>query len=334
MSSALWSIWSVATQLGLSRLTAGECALLIVLGALLLVLRSFRERYLMIWIAGWISFLASCLIAVHGSRTLIPQPYVPVAEHTTFVLAVGLFAAAVLAYTQARPRFVPLTAITLTVIGFAAARALLWPDILPLRIVLEVAYRIILLAGTFGLIRARWGRRELTPWLLGVGLLSVHLDWPPFTTRLPGGLFLAADLALGLSVPLVVFEEARARTRRLKVIQALTHNIACAQQYGPMLQTALQELQKSGMWKAAWVRLSEGGHMVANHAVGVSPEFLRDAGLVETGEQLHEILEKRQARVADIHEADPDNPAVLKAAGLPQVLVVPISGTNSPAGLA
>src|SRR6266851_5521295 len=333
MSSALWSIWSVATQLGLSKLTVGECALLIVLGALLLVLRSFRERYLMIWVTGWIAFLASRLIAAHGSRMLIPQRYVPVAEHATFVLAVGLFAAAILAYIQARPRFTPLAAITVSVIGFAAVRALLWPQFLPLRIVLEVAYRIILLAGTFGLIRSRWGRRELTPWLLGVGLLSMHLDWDPFTTGLPGGLFLAADLTLGLSALLVVFEEARARTRRLRVIHALTHNIACAQQYGPMLQTALQELQKSGTWKAAWVRLWEGGHMVANHAVGVSTEFLRDAGLVETGEPLQEILEKRQARVVDIDEADPENPAVLKAEGLRQVVMVPMLGKKSPIGL-
>src|ERR1700680_3664817 len=333
MSSALWSIWSVATQLGLSRLTVGECALLIVLGALLLVLRSFRERYLMIWVAGWSAFLTSRLIAAHGSRMLIPQRYVPVAEHTTFVLAVGLFAAAVLAYTQARPRFTPLAAISLSLIGFAAARALLWPDIVPLRIALEVAYRIILLAATFGLIRSRWGRRELTPWLLGVGLLGMHLDWPRFTTRLPGGLFLAADLTLGLSVLLVVFEEARARTRRLRVIHALTHNIACAQQYGPMLQTALQELQNSGMWNAAWVRLWEGGHMVANHAVGVSPEFLRDAGLVESSEPLQEILEKRQARVVDIDEANPENPAVLKAEGLRQVVMVPMLGKKSPIGL-
>src|SRR5258708_26572745 len=116
MSSVLWSIWSVATQLGLSRMTEGECGWLIVLGALFLVLRSFRERYLMIWVAGWIAFLASRLIAAHGTRMLIPERYVPVAEHTTFVLAVGLFTAAILAYTQPRPRFTPLAAITLGVI--------------------------------------------------------------------------------------------------------------------------------------------------------------------------------------------------------------------------
>ena len=173
MSSALWSIWSVAAQLGLSKLTARECALLVVLGGLLLVLRSFRERYLMIWVAGWTAFLASRLIAAHGSGMLIPQRYLPVAEHTTFVLAVGLFAAAILAYTQARTLFTPLAAVTVSVIGFAAARALLWPDVLPLRVALEVAYRIILLAATFGLLRSRWGRRELTPWMLGVGLLSL-----------------------------------------------------------------------------------------------------------------------------------------------------------------
>src|SRR4030081_524444 len=147
MSSALWSIWSVATQLGLSKLTAGGCALVVVLGALLLVLRSFRERYLMIWIAGWTALLASRLIAEHGSSVLIPQRYLPVAEHTTFVLAVGLFAAAILAYTQVGTLFTPLAAVTVSVIAFAAARAVLWPDVFPLRIALEIAYRLLLLAG-------------------------------------------------------------------------------------------------------------------------------------------------------------------------------------------
>ena len=303
------------------------------LGASLVVLRTFRERYLMIWVGGWIALLSSRLIGAHGGAMHIPLRYVPLAEQTTFVLAVGLFAAALVSYTRTKTLLTPLAAITLSIIGFAAARVLLWPDILPLRVALEVAYRLILLVAAFGLLRSRWGRREPTSWLLALFLPGLHLAWAPFTTRVPAGLFLAAELVLGVSMLLVVFDESRARTRRLRTMHVLTSNMGSAQQYGPMLETALEELRGLTRSKAAWFRLLEGGHMVVSHVAGVSQEFLREAGLAESSENLSQILEQRKAIVLGLDASGPEKPEVLKSEGLRQVVIVPIPGKKAPIGL-
>ena len=46
-----------------------------------------------------------------------------------------------------------------------------------------------------------------------------------------------------------------------------------------MMEEALGELQRLTKCKAAWFRLIEGGHLVATHAVGVSPDFLEKPAL-------------------------------------------------------
>ncbi len=86
----------------------------------------------------------------------------------TFVLAVGLLAGAVLLYTRSRDLILPLTVITPVLVGFAGARVLLWPDSLPLRVAVEVGYRIILLTASIALLRARRGRWEPSAWLLAL----------------------------------------------------------------------------------------------------------------------------------------------------------------------
>jgi hypothetical protein len=254
MSSFFGSILSTATQLGLAKPTGSEFALLVVLGAFLLALRTFREGYLKIWTVGWITFVASRL-AGHVFVAQIPQRYVPVAEQAGFVLAVGLLAAAIVAYTRGRDFLVPLAVITPILMGFTVARLLLWPDSLPLRVALEVGYRIILLSASIALLRARRGRWELGAWLLALSLPLLHLSWPPFTDSIPTAVFVSAEMVLGLSMLLVVFDESRARNKRLAVMQAVTAGVVSAQQYGNMVQTALQELQRLTKTRAAWFRL-------------------------------------------------------------------------------
>src|SRR5580700_347248 len=117
--------------------------------------------------------------------------------------------------------------------------ALLWPGVLPLRFALEVSYRIILLTAAIALIRARKGRWEFWAWLLATCLLVQHLSWPPFTDGIPARLVVASDVLLGLSMLLVAFGEARARTQRLRVLGVLTDSIVRAQQQSGMMETAL-----------------------------------------------------------------------------------------------
>jgi PAS domain S-box-containing protein len=332
MSSYFGSILNTAAQLGLVKPTGSEFVLLILLAASILALRTFREGYLKIWIVGWIAFVASRL-AGHVFVAQIPQHYVPVAEQAGFVLAVGLLAAAIFTYVRGRDFLLPLAIVTPILVGFAVARLLLWPDSLPLRVALEVGYRIILLSASIALLRARRGRWELGSWLLALSLPLLHLSWPPITGVVPGAVFVSAEIVLGLSMLLVVFDESRARNKRLAVMQAVTAGVVTAQQYGNMVQTALQELQRLTKTRAAWFRLLEGGHMVASHAVGVSPDFLRDVSFVEVTEDLTKMLELARPRVARAESAGPESPERLKVEKVSQVVMLPVVGKKSPVGL-
>src|SRR5215472_1377233 len=156
MSAFLWSMWNEAAKLGLAWPSPAEWTLLIVLGASLLVLRAFRETYLKIWIAGWLALAASSL-AGHCCAARIPAPFDLVVLQGSFVLAVGLLAGAVLFYARMKDLLVPLMVITPILVGFAGARVLLWPESLPLRMALEVGYRLVALTATVALLRARRG---------------------------------------------------------------------------------------------------------------------------------------------------------------------------------
>ena len=57
-----------------------------------------------------------------------------------------------------------------------------------------------------------------------------------------------------------------------------------------MMDQALEELKRLTRSKAAWFRLIEGGHLVATHAVGVSPDFLREVGIAELTEGVSQML--------------------------------------------
>ena len=332
MNASLWSIWNTA-QPALAGLKAGEWALLLVLGASLVVLSALRERYLLVWSVGWALLASSRLVALHGAAMRIPEHYVPAAEQAAFVVAMGLFAGAVLVYIRARNLLAPLAAITLTMAGFAVARVLLWPDSLPLRVALEVSYRIVLLTAAIALLRARRGRWELGAWLLAASLLVQHLSWAPFTNQIPRGIVAAADGLLGLSMLLIVFGEARARGQRLKVLRALTESIVLAQQQGGMMEASLGELQRLTRSKAAWFRLIEGGHLVATHAVGVSADFLREAGFAQLTDSVSQMLERARAVTADGAGASPEDAGLLQDEKLRYVVMVPVLGKKAPIGL-
>ena len=99
------------------------------------------------------------------------------------MLAVCLFAAAIFVYTHARELLLPLLLITLAVMGFAVARAWFWPESITPRVALEVSYRLVAVTAAFRLIRYRWARWEIGPWLLSVSLLLLHLHWDPIRPR-------------------------------------------------------------------------------------------------------------------------------------------------------
>ncbi len=332
MSAALWSIWNTAARLGIAKPSAAELSLLILLGASLLALRSFRENYLKLWILGWACLVTSRL-AEHCFASKIPAPFDLVVVQTTFVVAAGLLAGAVLLYIRGRDLLVPMMVITPILAGFAGARVLLWPDSLPLRMALELGYRIILLTAAVALVRARRRRWDASAWLLALCLPTLHLSWSSFTDSVPQGAYLGAEITLGLSMLLVVFDEARARTRRLRAVQTITESIASAQQYGNVVQCAVEELRRLTRVRAVWFRLLEGGNLVATHAVGLSSDFLRDAGFHPANEKTSKLLEHAAAEVSKPNASGQEPPECLVDEKIRQLVTVPVIGNKAPVGL-
>src|SRR5579884_4438540 len=94
-----YSVISVGLAVGgAPKLMAVEAAALVILAASLLVFRTFRERYLLIWIVGWLAYFVSgwTLHAFPG----LPPNYVVGISRSQFVLAVSLFAGALFVYSQ------------------------------------------------------------------------------------------------------------------------------------------------------------------------------------------------------------------------------------------
>jgi two-component system NtrC family sensor kinase len=331
MSTSLLSIWNSAGRLGLARPSAGEWTLLILLAASIVALRAFRESYFKVWILGWAAFVVSRLCE-HSFAPRLPQPFDLVAVQAAFVLAVGLLAGAVLLHARVRDLIIPLMVITTVLVGFAGARVLLWPESLPMRFALEVGYRLVLLTASLALLRARRGRWDFSAWLLALCLPLLHLSWA-LTDQIPEAVSLAAEIVLPISMLLVVMGESRNRTRRLQMTQAITDSIAKAQQYGSVVQCAVEELRRQLPVQSCWFRLSEAGHLVATHASGLSGEFLRDAGIAEIHESVSKLWEQRTPLVTTGEHAETEPADCLQNEKLRQLVIVPVIGSKAPVGL-
>lgn len=332
MSASLSSIWNAAAMLGLVRPSAAEWSLLILLGASVLVLRAFRETCLKIWILGWIALAASRL-AEHCVAAKIPAPFDLVVVHASFVLAVGLLAGAVLVYARMKDLLLPLTVITPILVGFAGARVLLWPESLPLRMALEVGYRIVLLTATLALLRARRGRWEPSTWLLALCLPLLHLNWAPFTDGISPFADVTALVALGLSMLLVVFDEERARTRRLFASQVIANSVRGAQQYGNVVQSAVEQLQRVMRVRGTWFRLYETGNLIATHSVGMSADFLHNAGFSPVTEKISKLWQEPAPVVEKRDEVAHEPKECLEEEKVREVVTIPVVGAKAAVGL-
>jgi PAS domain S-box-containing protein len=320
------AVWDIPVH----GLMAEETAALIILAVSLLVFRTFRERYLLVWIVGWVVYFVSQW-GLHRPG-VAGVSYAPAIFQATFLLAIGIFAASILLYSHARSFLLPLLLISLAVIGYAVARSLLWPDSMTLRVALEVSYRLIVVAAVLQLLRFRWGRGEFGPWLLALSLLCLHLDWAPLSVHLPFGFDVLADMLLGLSMLLVVSDDSRTRTRRLGVINALTSSISRAQQHEPMMATALEELKKLMNARAAWFRVLDGEKLVMTQQIGLSEEFAESRTSVPLDDKFESTLSSTAPVLVKTSASDDGVRPYLKRERFNHVVLVPVHGRKAPIG--
>ena len=327
-----WLYGNSVGALTIPWLTARETAALIVVVVSLLFFRSFRERYLLAWGMGWIAYgvflwsaRASDLPGASRSMAAFCQ--------ADFVLAVGLFAAAALMSSQARRTLTALAVVTGVVIGYAALRPLYFGDSSALGIGLEVACRLIAIWAALELMRYRLGRMGVGPLLFSAGLLTLNLNWPPFTNHVPNEGYLLAEVLFGASMIVLVLDDSRVRTRRLEVLNELTGTISRAQNHGPMMQAALEKLKAVTRAKAAWFSLMEEGHLTPTQHLGLSADFLRTIGLAGMDETVTRALEENRVAVLRPSEVPEELQAQLREQRMGHLLLVPVQGKKSVIGM-
>src|SRR5262245_46565846 len=131
---------------------AEASTLLILLAGALFLYRSFRERYLVYWIAGWTVHTLARLFAPL-SESLAPQRLWAALSYAGFVAAVGLFAGAVFLYVNQRRLLWPASIVLAPALGLGVAGALWLPHSVALGWAFRAFYLSVLLAAAFNLAR-------------------------------------------------------------------------------------------------------------------------------------------------------------------------------------
>jgi two-component system NtrC family sensor kinase len=152
------------------------------------------------------------------------------------------------------------------------------------------------------------------------------------TNHVPAGVFVMGELLLGVSMVFIVLDEARTRAQRLSVMHALTASLARAQHNGPMMQTVLEELKDLMKAKAAWFRLEENERAVITHHIGVSPEMIKAASLLNSDDRVGRALVGAKPAVIKTVALMPTVRAALKGEGIEHVLLVPVPGKKTTLG--
>ena len=328
MNIPIWCAWN-AGNIIVPSLIAQESAALIVLAVTLVVYRTFRERYLGVWIAGWLMRLAAGW-SLHAAKSIPGR--VPIAiSQVEFVLTLGLFSAAILVYVHRGRLLWQLALFCGCLAAYAAAHVLWLAEVPAAEVGFEAGCLVVALAVGFELIRSRWGRAEVGPWLLALGMLLMHPDGSRMAAHLLAG-GSGIDLLLGTSMMLLVLDESKTRTQRLGVIQTLTNSMTRSLQPGPMLETALRELKSLMGAQAAWFRLLEGDRMVIVQQIGLSREFLRERMSVPKDDSFERGFQDGKPVALKISSSNAGARIRLRKEGFDHFIAIPVLGKNSVIG--
>lgn len=310
---------------------AEASTLLILLAGAILIFWSFREKYLVPWMAGWTAYgLAKLFSALSRAH----QPWAPwhALSYVAFVLAVGLFAGTVFLYVYRKSLLWPSSAILTISLSLGLAHA--WAiKSLFLRGSFEVSWRIVLALAAVQMVRFSWGRLNVGRWVLAGTLLFLHSDLPTNQHALYGYDILI-DLLLGISMMTIVLDDSRAQIQRLDVVNTITLLISESRDFMATVQTVLEELSRVTRAKAAWFRLLDGDKLVLTAQIGLSEALVEAARTVDTGRSVSGYaMRASEVLVLRSSEATPMFQSALKIERLHHLMMVPVEGKNSQIGM-
>ncbi|MBZ5522403.1 MAG: PAS domain S-box protein [Acidobacteriia bacterium] len=309
-------------------------SLVILLAGVGLLYRSFRERYMLPWIAGWIFYTFAKLFLAAGGPHSGPNRAAALGV-AFFVVATGLFSAAVL-YYSGQARFILLVAgATLLALLLGGADFLF--SIPLLRAVLSLVWRMPVWLAAFQLVMYARGRRAPGPWLLTLSLLLLHLDRSQpqhiFATHsVPYDLVI--DLMLGIGMMMVVLDDSREKIERLNALNRIDRVISDFDEFNPIVDTALDELMRNTGARSAWFRILKDDklHIVVQRGLddSVAARLREIDDATSTSGQ---VLRAGGVAVATIEEIPPEFQPILKDQGLHHLVLIPVLGKNSRIGI-
>ena len=317
----------------LSQLLTEGAGTLILLAASILVYRSFRERYLGIWIAGWVlySVYRETVIAFEFRS---PGQLLTGISQLSFVIALLLLVWAMFVYTDAKrflPAFVSLGAVS---VACVVLRVGWFPRSTVLMVLFQVLYRIITGVGAVRLALFNRGRREVGPWLMAIMLLLVHFDESAPNGRSMTGVDALIEILLGLSVLVIILDDSRAGKHRLEVFNALTTAIAESRNSDSMMQDALEQLNRLMRSKLAWVRLLEADKLVLRQHIGFGDNLARlHPEVLFRGSMLEKVGGRRTPVIASFNALEADLRREAADLGLSQAIILPLRGNASLLGV-
>jgi len=304
--------------------------LLILLAGAILLYSSFREKYLVQWIAGWSIFSLSRVFLAFSSAHA-PSPVWTALAYGAYLVAVAFFVTSVLSYVSQRKLILP----SCLVLGISLLLTLAYSLWKPYAALLYLAFAlcwIVSIVASAQLVRFAWGRVSVGRWLLAIMLVLLHLDAVGSVHRILGtDIFF--DLLLGISIMTIVLEDSRHQVQRLDALHKITQQISDSREFDPTVETILEELAKTTRAKAAWFRLLEGEHLVLASHRGLSQAFIDKAASIETARSISGIaLREGEIYVLQAEEAAPGIREILIAENIHHLVLVPVEGKHSHVG--
>ena len=303
-------------------------AVLLLLGGAVLIYRSFRTRYLLTWILGWLAYLLHKFAAAESAGNPLARAF----SVEFYVIAITLFAASVFYYTDRRAHLVPLGGLALFTSGLSLVYVLGFPHSRALPIFLTGMYAAIRASGAIHLALFSRGRRAVGPLLLVVSLLFLHMH-EPGSSDLVAGFDIALELLLGISMVVIVLDDSYERVRRLRVLSAVTTAIAEAQDFMPIVEVALKELKGLIPAGGAWFRVLDSDQLVLIESLGLSEEYARARRSLPVIDSFSgRTLRSGGPAAVRTAEMDPKTCEQLQAEGYEHVLMIPLQGKKTMIG--
>ncbi|HEU5400545.1 MAG TPA: PAS domain S-box protein [Terriglobales bacterium] len=333
MLIVFWASWFLSSRFAISEVLAEGSGILVLIAGAILIYRTFQEKYLFLWIIGWIFYLTYREWEFVAESALDPRVWL-LLSHSAFVCATALLVIAVLLYTNSKAFLLPVSVAAVGTLILVAVRIYGFPNSFLMMLAVHLGYRLMSLTGAVQLARFNRGRLTQGPWLMVLTLLLLHMDDRHTTTHPFHDLDAIIELLLGLSMLIIVLDDSKARTDRLEVLNSIGNTIAEAQDSSTMIRSSLAELKVLCRARAAWVRMKQGERMVLLEQIGLPSDYVQQRRELDASTSYGaRLMVERQPVKMTVAGLDEKTRLSLESCKFHHLLMIPMAGKSSVIGV-